>query len=40
MMAYSNDTEVAVKAVMKQRSCSYEEAIAFLIDIVKKQETR
>ncbi|MCP9312577.1 hypothetical protein [Liquorilactobacillus satsumensis] len=37
-MADSNETEIAVKAVMKQRSCSYEEAIAFLIEIVKKQE--
>ncbi|MFT8424881.1 hypothetical protein [Lactobacillus sp. UCMA15818] len=37
-MFYKVDTESAVKEVMKQRACTYEEAVAFLIQVVKKQE--
>ncbi|WP_268870130.1 hypothetical protein [Liquorilactobacillus sucicola] len=38
-MAFSNDTEKAIRTVMKQKACTYEEAIAFLIDVVQKQRS-
>ncbi|MDN7145374.1 hypothetical protein [Liquorilactobacillus mali] len=38
-MVYKVDTESTIKEVMKQRACTYEEAVAFLIQVVKKQES-
>lgn len=36
-MAFSKTTKQAVELVMKQKSCSYEEAVAFLIKFLEKQ---
>ncbi len=38
-MAFSKETKQVVETVMKQRACSYEEAIAYLIEVLNKQET-